>query len=180
MTKIKLFSISLLILLFSSNVISQNFGQAPNQGQVKVAYINTTELLNSFPERVEATNQLLTLSDNYTKELELMQNEYNKKYSDYITYQNSLSENIKLRRMQELTELENKMQEFMELAQEDIEYQEKVMLEPLMGLIYEAVQEVGVEQNYTVIYDLANPGIAFVTPSAENANPYVIRKLNKQ
>ena len=60
-----------------------------------------------------------------------MQNEYNKKYSDYITYQSSLAENIKLRRMQELTELENRIQQFMELAQKDIENQEKILLEPL-------------------------------------------------
>lgn len=184
MTKIKLLSISILILLCSGNAFSQNFGQSTNEGQlqtqIKVAYINSTELLNNFPERVEATSQLVLLSENYKKELELMQNEYNKKYSDYITYQSSLSENIKLRRMQELTELENRMQEFMELAQKDIEYQEKEMLEPLKVLIYEAVQSVGVERNYTVIYDIANPGIAFVTPSAENANPFVIQKLNRR
>ncbi len=184
MTKIKLFSISLLILFCGGNASSQNFGQPTNvgqlQNQIKVAYINSTELLNNFPERAEATSQLLLLSKNYKNELELMESEYNKKYSDYITYQSSLSENIKLRRMQELTELESRMQEFMELAQKDIEYQEKEMLEPLKDLIYEAVQAVGIERNYTVIYDLADSGIAFVTPLAENANSFVIQKLNRR
>ncbi|OFX55142.1 MAG: hypothetical protein A2W86_02165 [Bacteroidetes bacterium GWD2_45_23] len=145
--------------------------------QVSVAFVNTTQLLEAFPEKEAATQQLVALSDNYKKELELMQNEYNKKYSDYITYQSSLAENIKLRRMQELTELENRMQQFMELAQEDIENQEKAMLEPLKQKISEAIHAVGVERNYTVIYDLANPGIAFVSPSAIDANPYVKQRL---
>jgi outer membrane protein len=79
--------------------------------------------------------------------------------------------------MQELTELENRMQQFMELAQEDIENQEKAMLEPLKQKISEAIHAVGVERNYTVIYDLANPGIAFVSPSAIDANPYVKQRL---
>ena len=35
-----------------------------------------------------------------------------------------MAENIKLRRMQELTDLENKIHEFMKLAQKDIEEQE--------------------------------------------------------
>lgn len=147
------------------------------QETVIVAYVNSDELLNAFPEKQQATEQLLTLSDNYKKELELMQNEYNKKYSDYITYQASLAENIKLRRMQELTELEERIQAFMELAQQDIENQEKALLGPLRQKIHEAIHAVGLEQHFTVICDLADPGIAFVSPEAVDANPLVKQKL---
>ena len=171
MTKKLIFSLGLFILLISATAFSQVLPQ------ISVAYVNTTELLKEFPEKEQATQQLLTLSDNYKKELELMQNEYNKKYSDYITYQASLAENIKLRRMQELTELEKRMQLFMELAQKDIENQEKVLLEPLKQKINAASREVGIERNYTVIYDLADHGIAFVSPAAVDANPFVKQKL---
>ncbi|HHT30603.1 MAG TPA: OmpH family outer membrane protein [Petrimonas mucosa] len=170
MNKTTLLSLSVLFLLLSSTL----FAQDP---QVTVAYVNTTELLSAFPAKEAATQQLIALSENYKKELELMQNEYNKKYSDYITYQGSLAENIKLRRMQELTELENKMQQFMQLAQQDIEQQENALLEPLKQQISEAIHQVGIEQNFTVIYDLANPGIAFVNPVAVDANPLVKAKL---
>lgn len=175
MTKKVFFGLSVFILLLSIPAFSQGVPQ-----QVTVAYVNTTELLNAFPEREAATRQLITLSENYKKELELMQNEYNKKYSDYITYQSSLAENIKLRRMQELTELENQMQQFMELAQKDIEFQEQELLEPLKERINLAIHAVGVERGYTVIYDVANPGIAFVTPAAVDANPLVRQKLGVQ
>jgi outer membrane protein len=171
MTKKIFFSLSLFILLINTTAFAQ---YTP---QVSVAFVNTSELLDQFPEKEAATQQLLALSDNYKKELELMQNEYNKKYSDYITYQSSLAENIKLRRMQELTELENRMQQFMELAQKDIENQEKVLLEPLRQKISQAIHAVGIERHYTVIYDLANPGIAFVSPSAVDANPFVKQRL---
>jgi outer membrane protein len=147
------------------------------QQTIHVAYVNSETLLNTIPEKEQATELLLTLSDNYRKELELMQNEYNKKYSDYITYQSSLAENIKLRRMQELTELENRIQQFMELAQQDIENQEKEMLQPLRQKIREAIHAVGVENRFTVIYDLADSGIAFVSPEATDANPLVKEKL---
>ena len=174
-TKKVFFGLSVFILLISIPSFSQVMPQ-----QVTIAHVNTTELLQAFPEREAATQQLLTLSENYKKELELMQNEYNKKYSDYITYQSSLAENIKLRRMQELTELENKMQQFMELAQKDIEFQEQGLLEPLRERINDAIRLVGIERGYTVIYDLADPGIAFVTPQAIDANPYVKQKLGIQ
>ncbi|MEA4995686.1 MAG: OmpH family outer membrane protein [Petrimonas sp.] len=170
MNKTKLISLSVLFLILSATLSAQN-------PQVTVAYVNTTDLLSAFPAKEEATQKLVALSENYKKELELMQNDYNKKYSDYITYQGSLAENIKLRRMQELTELENKMQQFMQLAQKDIEQQEKALLEPLKKQISDAIRQVGVEHNFTVIYDLANPGIAFVNPVAVDANPLVKAKL---
>lgn len=173
MTNIKLWTLSLFALFVSLSAYSQTMPVT----QSTVAYINSDELLEEFPERKQATEHLLILSDEYKKELNLMQNEYNKKYSDYITYQASLAENIKLRRMQELTELESRMQEFMELAQKDIEFQEKERLEPLKQRIKEAINAVGLERNYTVIYDLADSGIAFVSPHAEDANPYVRQKL---
>ena len=174
MTKKLIFTFGLFILLTATPTFAQS------ATQVTVAFVNSAELLELYPEKEAAAQQLLALSDNYKKELELMQNEYNKKYSDYITYQSSLAENIKLRRMQELTELENRMQQFMQLAQEDIENQEKALLEPLKQKISEAIRAVGIERNYTVIYDLANPGIAFVSPSAVDANPYVKQKLGIQ
>ncbi|MDD2512637.1 MAG: OmpH family outer membrane protein [Proteiniphilum sp.] len=169
MTQKIFFSLAVCMLLAGTSAFSQQ--------QINVAYVNTDELLNELPAKQQATEQLLTLSNNYKKELELMQNDYNKKYSDYITYQASLAENIKLRRMQELTELESRMQQFMELAQQDIENQEKELLKPLRQKISEAIHAVGLEQRFTVIYDLADSGIAFVSPDAVNANPLVKRKL---
>lgn len=170
MTKKILFSLSVFIFMLETATFAQN-------ALGSVAYVNTKEILNALPEKTKATEQLIQLSENYKAELQLMQNEYNKKYSDFITYQNSLAENIKLRRMQELTELENRIQEFMKLSQKDIEEQEKVLLKPLTQRINEAINSVGVEQNFVVIYDLADPGIAFVSPNAVNANPLVKLKL---
>lgn len=150
------------------------------QQTISVAYVNSDELLEAFPAKQQAVEHLTMLSENYKKELELMQSEYNKKYSDYITYQSSLAENIKLRRMQELTELENRMQQFMELAQKDIEHQEKELLAPLRQQIGEAIHAVGLEQKYTVIYDKADKAILFVSPEAVNANHLVKQKLGIQ
>lgn len=171
MTKKVFFTLILIISLVGGTAFSQILPQ------VSVAYVNTTEILDLMPEKAQATQQLQILSENYKKELELMQNDYNKKYSDYISYQASLSENIKLRRMQELTELENRISQFMELAQKDIENQERILIEPLKKIISNTIHAVGVENKYTVIYDLANPGIAFVSPDAVNANPLVKSKL---
>ena len=146
--------------------------------QNNVAYVNTLDIINSMPDKTSATERLNTLSENYKQELQVMQNEYNKKYSDFITYQENLAESIKLRRMQELTDLENQIQEFTKIAQKDIEEHEQQLLEPIKLKVNEAIKAVGIDQNYTVIYDLDNPSIMFVTPNAIDANQLVKSKLN--
>lgn len=131
MRKIKLLGLCLFIVAFSGKVFSQdfnqtqNFGQQQNIQQIKIGFVNSNDILKEFPEKNQATEQLLNLSKEYESELQLMQSEYNKKYSDYITYQASLAENIKLRRMQELTELENRIQEFMSMAQKILNIRKK-------------------------------------------------------
>ena len=145
--------------------------------QNNVAYINTLDIINSLPDKTSATERLNTLSENYKQELQIMQNEYNKKYSDFITYQESLAESIKLRRMQELTDLENRIQNFTKLAQKDIEEHEQQLLGPIKIKVTDAIKAVGIERNFTVIYDLDTPGIMFVSPNAFDANQLVKSKL---
>ncbi len=147
------------------------------RAQTSVAYVNTLEIINSLPDKTSATERLKILSENYKQELQIMQNEYNKKYSDFITYQEGLAENIKLRRMQELTDLENRIQKFTKLAQQDIIEQEQHLLEPIKEKVKDAIKAVGIEQNFTVIYDLDDSGIVFVSPKAVDANQLVKSKL---
>lgn len=166
----KIFFITLI--LFASLIWGSTI-----DAQSSVAFVNTIDLINSLPDKVSATERLNTLNENYKQELQIMQNEYNKKYSDFITYQESLAESIKLRRMQELTDLESRIQNFTKLAQKDIEEHEQLLLEPIKVKVNNAIGEVGIEHNFTVIYDLDDSGIVFVSPNAVNANPLVKLKL---
>ncbi|NDW19030.1 OmpH family outer membrane protein [Dysgonomonas sp. 216] len=145
--------------------------------EIKVAYINSVELLESVPGKPEATKAINELNNKYKAELEVMEKDYNKKYSDFISYQNTMAESIKLRRMQELYELEKSIADFMRIAQEDIESQEQYLIEPLKGKLAKAIEEVGLENNFTCIYDKASSSVAFITPRAIDANALVTAKL---
>lgn len=147
--------------------------------EFNVATINSKELLEFVPGKKEATKNIEELNRKYKNELSLMQNDYNNKYTDFLANQNNLAESIKLRRMQELYELEQNINKFIRIAQEDVESQEKQQIEPLQEALQSAITDVGIEQKYTCIYDLANPAISFVTPMAIDANQLVKNKLQK-
>lgn len=150
-----------------------------NQQQVlQVAYINSLELLELIPGKAEASRAIEELNRKYKDELALMQNDYNAKYTAFLSNQNNLAESIKLRRMQELYEQEQSINRFMKVAQEDIESQENQLIVPLKERLKAAVNQVGIEQGYVCIYDMANTAIAFLTPNAIDATPYVKAKLN--
>ena len=164
----------LISVLFISFIFVEKLAAQTAQ---QIAYINSNELLEAMPEKVNASNILIDLNQKYKDELKVMQNDYNKKYSDFISYQTSMAENIRLRRMQELYELERQINEFMKLAQQDVESQEKALIEPLRLKIKDAIYQVGIEKGFICIYDLANPAIAFVTPDALDASDLVKQKL---
>lgn len=143
----------------------------------KIAYVNSKALLDSIPEKIKAANSIRELNQKYKDELLVMQNDYNNKYSDFMTYESSMTESIKLRRMQELYELEKKINDFMQVAQEDIASQEQQQIAPLREKVKNAITAVGLEHDFICIYDLANPSIAFVTPKAVDITPLVKEKL---
>lgn len=152
---------------------------SPSQS-MQVAYINSVELLEMVPGKAAATKAIEELNQKYKEELALMQNDYNNKYTDFLANQNVLAESIKLRRMQELYELEQNINRFMKIAQEDIEAQENNLIEPLRAKLKDAVTLVGIEQEFVCIYDMANTAIAFITPNAVDATSYVKAKLGKK
>lgn len=142
-----------------------------------IAFVNSDELLLNMSTVDKAKKEINDLNKKYKDELQLMQNDYNKKYSDFISYQTSMAENIRLRRMQELYELEKQIQKFMEVAQKDVLDKEEELIKPLRAKIKEAIYQVGVEGNYTCVYDLSNPTILFVTPDAVDITALVKAKM---
>lgn len=170
----KIYTRLFLIVLFSLSSMML-MAQLPSQ----IAYVNSDELLATLPEKARAQKEVTALNKKYKDELVVMQNDYNKKYSDFISFQTSMAENIRLRRMQELFELEKQINNFIEVAQNDVVLREQELLIPLKAKIKKAIDEVGIEGQFVCIYDLANPAILFVTPSAVDITELVKLKLAK-
>lgn len=167
--KIVFFVLFISAVVFSSNLNAQSAD--------RIAFINSTELIQFVPGKTAATQAIEELNQKYKDELAVMQNEYNTKYSNFLANQSTLAESIKLRRMQELYELEQNINRFMKVAQEDIESQEQQLIAPLKERMQEAINQIGLEQGFVCIYDRANPAISFLTPEAVDANPLVKAKL---
>lgn len=143
--------------------------------EVKIAFVNTQEVFMDMPEVSTMEKQMADLNEKYKIELKQMQDEYTKKYSDFVAQQDSLTENIKLRRMQEVQDLQGRMDNFVQVAQQDVQKKQQELLQPLQQKMMDAIKAVGAEKGYTYIID---PQVLLYTGSnAIDATSFVRAKL---
>ena len=152
--------IVLLLMILPLGAIAQ---------EVKIAFVKTQEVFMAMPEVSGMEKQMADLNEKYRVELKQMQDEYQKKYSDFVAQQDSLTENIKLRRMQEIQDI------FVQVAQQDVQKKQQELLQPIQQKLHEAIQKVGEEKGYTYIIDPA--ALLYTGTNAVDATPFVRTKL---
>ena len=119
----------------------------------KIAIVNTQEVIQAMPEFATMQKQMADMEAKYKNEMQVMQDEYNKKYSDFVAQQDSLTENIKMRRMQELQDMEQRTQKFIQISQQDFQKKQGELFTPIQDKLKNAIKAVGDEKGYTYILD---------------------------
>ncbi|MDH6306091.1 outer membrane protein [Parabacteroides sp. PF5-5] len=158
--------IVLLCMILPLGVVAQ---------EMKIAYVNVQEIFSAMPEIPTIEKQLEELNQKYDKELRVMQEEYQRKSADYIAQQDSLTENIKLKRMQEIEDIRTRVENFIPVAQQDIQKKQQELIAPVQEKIQNAIKAIGEEKGYTYIID---PQVFLYTGnSAINATSFVKTKL---
>ena len=147
------------------------------QAQLKFGQLNMQEVFAIMPERTTAEKELETLSKKYEDELLKMQEEYNKKYKEFVADQETMPENIKLRRMQEVQSIEQRIMEFRHLASEELQKKQQELLAPIMKKLNDAVNAVGAEGSFTNIFDTGYPAVVFSGASCIDVTAQVKAKL---
>lgn len=148
------------------------------QKQLKIGHINSNELLMAMPER----NTIETEIQNHAKQLETqlltMQRELETKYQDFQSKESMMSEAIRKDKIKELTGLEQRLNEFQESAQEDLQKKEQELTEPLITKAKNAIEAVAKENGYTYVLD---SGVGFILyqneTNSDNLMPLVKKKL---
>ncbi len=147
---------------------------------LKFGTVNTQEIFNLMPDKVTAENTLKSVSEKYEAEFKKLQEEFNKKYTEFQALDESTPQSIKDSRMRELQENSQKIQNFQQTAQQEIAKQQETLLAPISDKIQKAIQAVGAEGGFTFIYDLSIPAIVYHGTGAVDATPLVKAKLGIQ
>ena len=147
------------------------------QAQVKIAHVNTAEILDAMPDKAKAEKDLEKYYGELQGQLETMAKEYQAKMQDYEANQATMSNLVKQSKEKEIIDIQNRIQQFQANAEGEFEKKRAELLSPILEKIQNAINSVGKEKGYTYVLDLATGAAVFVGDDAVDATKDVKGKL---
>lgn len=145
--------------------------------QVRIAHVNTAEILDAMPEKATAEKAMEKYYNELQSQLQTMASEYQTKMQDYEANQATMSNLVKQSKEKEIIDIQNRIQQFQANAEQEFEAKRAELLSPILEKIQNAINTVGKEKGYTYILDLATGAAVYVGTDAVDANKDVKTKL---
>ena len=156
----------LLLMLPASWVSAQKFG-----------HINSQELLAAMPESDSAQAAIERLAKNYETQLEEMQVELNKKYDDYLTNRDSYTDLIRQTKESEISDLQQRIQQFQEIASQELQTKRTELLRPILDKANGAIKTVAEANNFIYVFDISQGNPIYYSDVSVNIMQLVKDKL---
>jgi outer membrane protein len=168
MNKVVKLSFVVCFLLFSSSIFSQT--------KIKLGHIDSNLLLEAMPGRDSVKAQLEKHAKSLESQLKTMSSEFEAKYQDFMANQSTMTDLIKQTKQKELEELQQRIQNFQQQADDDLKKNESKLLTPIINKAKKAIEEVGKENGYTYIFD-SSVGVLLYFEQSDDIMALVKKKL---
>ena len=145
--------------------------------QVKIAHVNTAEILEAMPDKAKAEKDLERYYNELQNQLQAMAKEYQTKMQDYEANQATMSNLVKQSKEKEIVDLQTRIQQFQVNAEDEFATKRAELLKPILDKIQNAINLVGKEKGYTYVLDLATGAAVFVGDAAIDCTNDVKAKL---
>lgn len=153
-----------LILSIPSMAFAQKFG-----------VINTEALIAELPQVQEVQATIEASSQRYQAEFQKLKSEFDKKYTEFQQLDNGTPQVIRERRLQEIQELDQKINQFRKTVTEDLQRQENELMEPIRNNVMAAIQNVGIDGDFIIIFE--NTPTVYTRSDVVDVTPLVKAKL---
>jgi outer membrane protein len=160
-----------LVALFAILVLAGSSAQAQ-----KIGYVDLQELMQLMPEYKKANSDMEAFGKSLEDELKKMSDEFQKKVADYQKIEKTLSEPIKDVKQKELQDMQTRIQDFQQSAQENIRKKEAELLKPIIEKAKTSIAAVAKEGGYSYVFDSSVAGFLY-KPDGDNVIGKVKLKL---
>lgn len=147
------------------------------QKALKFGHFNSQDIIQAMPERDSAQVKLQKHQKTLEDQLELMQVEYNNKLNKYLEEKDKLSELIRKDKEQELTQYQQRLQQFQENATMELRQKQEELMQPIADKIKKAITEVGKENGFIYIFDLATNTVQYYSTDSQDVTTLLKTKL---
>jgi len=145
-------TIMVLLMLAPVFAFAQKFGQ-----------VDSGVIIQALPDYTQAQNELQQLQKLYEDELKDLNDEYTRKVEEYESQPETLPDNIRQRREQEIMELQQKMNQFYNNCQENLQRTSAEKMQAITEKVLKAIQEVGNEGGYICVFDNADAAVPYIS-----------------
>jgi outer membrane protein len=128
---------------------------------MKFGHINSDELIQAMPEFDSATVKLEKFRKELINALELMSVELNNKNDAYTKEQKNLTDIVKQTKEQEIIDLNKRMQDFQQNAQEQLQNKQVELFQPIYTKVDKAIKDVGKENGFVYVFDVAKGSLLY-------------------
>ena len=147
MKKVLKLTLAVVCVMFSTSLFAQ-----------KIGYVNTDEIITNMKETQDAYTQLEAYAKDLQAQLETIQVEFNNKLQEYQNATETMTDAVRQLKEKELTDLNTRIQEFQQVAQQDLQKKENELMAPIYEKVKNTIDEVAKAGGYTIIL----PGSALI------------------
>ncbi|MBR5595297.1 MAG: OmpH family outer membrane protein [Alistipes sp.] len=159
MKKFLKLTLAVVLMVSATAVNAQKFGR-----------VDLAAIVTNMTEFKDAQQNLQNYGRDLQDQLEQIQVEFNKLYADYEKNVTTYSDSVRQLKERELTELQQRFQDFQQLAQQDMAKKEAELMNPIYEKANDAVKQVSSAGGYIAIFSTASDqpasaGLAYFDPA---------------
>ncbi len=148
----------------------------------KFGTVDINSIIETMPEVADLQRQITEATQKYEAEFQKLVEEVNKLYTEYqqIAEDPATPQTIKDRRIQEITDRQQKVEQFRTTATQDLQRQQEQLMAPIQARMNDAIKAVGQEGGYTFIFPNEPSLILYQGVDVVDVPPAVKTKLGIQ
>lgn len=150
------------------------------QGELKFGFLSYNIVMQAMPEYAAMQNSMAELREKYEAEQKRVENDFNKKYEEFLDGQKSFPKTILQKRQSELQEMLDKNVAFKKESQRLLKQAEEDAMAPIQARLATALDTIGKERGFAFIVNTDEKATLWLNPSlGEDITATIIEQLQK-
>ena len=179
MQRLVLVSLAVAAVASTSPLVAQGPSSAPASA-IKIAYINSREILQRTPGYQVAESTYLKEVDNYRTEVQKLQTQLDSAVTAFDQQSIALSPAARAQKQKDLQAMQQRMEQRTNQLQDQARQREQELLAPIQARVNSVIQGLRAELNYSLILDAdAAGGLIAAADPALNITARVLQRLSQ-
>ena len=147
---------------------------------LKFGYLSIDSVLLSMPEYAQLQQDMATMRQQYEAEMKRVEDDFNKKYEEFLDGQKSFPQTILQKRQSELQEMLDKNIAFKKEGLQMLKDTEKTQKDVILMMIEMTVKTIGMQRGYAFILNTDTNATPWLNPAmGEDITAAVKEMLNE-